>query len=204
MNFQLIFLLLYGFIYIYVWKLLLDVGNLEFLKPYAIIWIVSALLCLLIGRKKTHLFSAFLCGSVLGPLGIIMLLFSGKDNRFLNEVEKDENFYRRMFPEMESQINGLISRQARGFFLERGDESTLQFYAECFKVRLELPLDFYFLLGDLRGTAVFLREWDRVLAKFDDEYYRKFGKRMPEIENLARQIREWQLAKGGINFREYR
>ena len=201
---QYVFLLVYIVLYIWVWKLLLDVGNLGYLKPYAFTWIASSFLCLLINKKKTFPFVAFLGGSILGPIGVVMLLFSKKDMRFLKDDEKDENFYKRMLPEMERQIGGLISRHARGFFWEKGDESTLQFYAECFKVRLELPLDFYFLLGDLKGTAVFLMEWERVLAKFNDEYYQKFGKKMSEIESLARKIREWQLTNGTRNFREHK
>ncbi|KJG05889.1 hypothetical protein UB33_11015 [Photobacterium angustum] len=45
------------------------------------IWIVSILVCTAIGSKKGNPVSGFIVGLILGPIGIVLAIFSGDKTR---------------------------------------------------------------------------------------------------------------------------
>jgi hypothetical protein len=183
---QVIYLVIYGFAYITMWKLLLDVGNLGFLKPYAITWTASAFICLLAGWKKFFPFASFFFGSVLGPLGVIILLFQKKDIRLLTDKEKNEDFYKRQFVIMEEKIRWLMKRDE--FKIDSNYvTSAIQLYAEYCGLKLEMPIK-YNIEKTVRKSKIFLREWRRILVAFNEEYRRRFAKKMPEIDDLIKEM----------------
>jgi hypothetical protein len=192
MNLQLVFLFLYGVVYLYGWKLLLDVGNLGYLKPYAFTWIASAFFCFLIGRKKTFPFLAFFMGSVFGPIGVIILLFFKKDIRLLKDSEKGKDFYKLTLVQMEKKIRLLMAKETILAQYAGDAIPALQLYADYCKLKPDLPFSYKLTIDEYKPleTRVLLREWMKILVEFNKEYRQRFGEAMPEIDNLVRQIQE--------------
>lgn len=94
-------MLVYTIFYLWVWSLFLKESAFEFLKPWAILWISSALLCFFIARPRRQFpLLAVVVGSMFGPLGVLMIIMSEKDIRAFKDNEKDELFYKKIFNDL--------------------------------------------------------------------------------------------------------
>ena len=145
------FLVLYAGIYLWTWKLFLDVEWFSFLKPYAVVFIASAFICLVLAKIKRQIpFLSFFIGSIFGPLGILMFAFSSPD---LRTVKKNGKFYETIGKEIDKlrpKINDAVARSAPCEDLN----IKVSYLGECLGLKLRIEKANNFLLRMSKGNNV--------------------------------------------------
>ena len=151
-------LFLYVGVYLWSWKLFLDFEAFSFLKPYAVIFILSAFICLILAKAKKQMpFFSFFVGSIFGPVGVLMLILSTLDFRSVNLADRDAVFYAKFQNEIEKLRNRILKhkRNESSFsFLVFGQRyrvflyHKLQFMAEVVNLQLNFPFNVYWATYD--------------------------------------------------------
>lgn len=184
-----IFLLIYAAFYFYVWSLFLGFQDFEPMKPWAKVWISSAIACLLMATpRRQHPLMSFFIGSVFGPLGFAMVLFSEKDIRFFKEDEKTNDFYKKIFTRLISTHQKICDYSRRRFFNFTGGSDLagrLEYYASYLKVKLNMKANWVGRTMTYPPEEL-LKGLDGVVLGFKAEYEARFG----EECSFARGIRE--------------
>jgi len=137
-------LIIYIIAYLLFWKLFLDLYL--YLKPFALVFTLSAFFCLAIAKAKKQIpFMAFFLGSILGPIGLIIVAVAEPDIRV---IEKDKEFYENIGKEIEN-LHFKISIYNKRFkesiwfrvflsgFYMNAIFNRLDFLAESLKVKLK-------------------------------------------------------------------
>jgi hypothetical protein len=190
---QKFFLALYVLVYLYVWKIFLDMSVFTFLKPYVMVWIISAFICLALSKRKKQLpFLSFFLGSICGPLGILMILLAAKDFRTYEGEEKDKNFYEKIYGDLENVFN-LLTLSPRDHNARAKVRDKLIYYNDYFKIGRNFEF-----IAVMRGRGsrqnldprLLLIELRKCLEELDKEYALHFGASLDKVRNKIQGIDE--------------
>jgi hypothetical protein len=169
-----------GFIclYLFMWNLLLkNFPMFPVVKVAAIIFILSGAAAILLAKiKKQGLLISTVIGSMLGPLGVIILLYAAPDLRVYPEEEKDREFYKKISQQLDRHFLRIIPKQF-SLFKSVTLPTELDQIRGYFGVKVE---------RDSESNSLSVRQhielFKQVYTKFNQEYHGKFASKFPGIE----------------------